>query len=436
MTAHLMSAKACRKLDERSGVLAAVLVTLVTSSASAQEATGRATSPEVTDDAAKEPPSDDGIHGLSFVPLPVIAANPTAGWLFGIAPSLSWLMGPDASTRRSSAIGTAIYTTKKQLMFFLKSNVFLSGDRWNLMGDWRYFDTSQPTFGLGTGSPSATLASSGFQFDDGSYTNGIDEAQMMEFKYVRFHQTVLRRVAGEFFAGLGYHLDAHFQISDQLLDLSSSPPTLTSHYAYSASRSVDPEGYVLSGISLDALYDSRDNPINPYSGRYAFASWRVNPEVLGSDANSSLLWLEYRDYFNLERERPRHMIAVWAYGSFALSGTVPYLDLPAIGWDQFGRSGRAYTQGRFRGEHLLYAEAEYRFPVPGLPDRWGGVLFANATTASNEDADTALFEYIDPGAGLGVRFMLDEQARTNLTLDYAWGKYGAQGFYLNVNETF
>jgi hypothetical protein len=32
--------------------------------------------------------------------------------------------------------------------------------------------------------------------------------------------------------------------------------------------------------------------------------------------------------------------------------------------------------------------------------------------------------------------MLDKRARTNLTLDYAWGNYGAQGFYLSLNEVF
>lgn len=32
--------------------------------------------------------------------------------------------------------------------------------------------------------------------------------------------------------------------------------------------------------------------------------------------------------------------------------------------------------------------------------------------------------------------MINKQVRTSLTLDYAWGKYGAGAFYLNLNETF
>lgn len=392
---------------------------------------------------AEDKSGEQGFHGLSLLPLPIIASNPATGWMFGVAPTANWMMGHPSVTRRSSLVSSFIYTTKKQLLLTVKFNMFLDGDRWNLLGDWRYFDTSQPTYGLGTGSPSATLASDGIQFDDGSYSNGIDTAQMMEFKYVRFHQTVLRRLKETyFFVGAGYHLDYHFDIEDQLLDLEGDPPTITSHYGYSVSRELDPEGYVLSGVSVNALYDSRDNPVNPYRGRYGLFTLRMNPEFLGSDESSGNVWLEYRDYFGLQKKHPRHLIAVWGYGSFALGRQVPYLDLPALGWDFFGRSGRAYAQGRFRGQAILYSEVEYRFPIPLpfsaslLKERFGGVAFVNATTASNQDAETHLFRYVDPGWGLGLRYMFNKKSRTNLTVDYAWGLYGAQGFYLNANEAF
>ncbi|AEV31062.1 outer membrane protein/protective antigen OMA87 [Owenweeksia hongkongensis DSM 17368] len=382
---------------------------------------------------------EDGklIREMSFVPLPVIAANPANGFMYGLAPSASWLMGSEATTSRSSLVSTIIYTTKKQLILTFKTNVFLKDDGWNLMGDWRYFITSQPTYGLGTGPQSARLVSNGIEYDDGDFSTGILEAQMMEFNYLRLHETALKRFGdSRFFAGVGYHLDLHSKINDQLLNLDTIPPSITSHYAYSDDRGFDPEGYTLSGISLNGLYDSRDNTINPYSGRYAFVSLRINPEFLGSDQSSTMLWAEYRDYFGLSKKRPRHLLALWAYGSFVTSGNVPYLDLPAVGWDQFGRSGRAYPQGRFRGGGVMYGELEYRFPLQKNSDTFGGVLFANATTANNKDANIDLFEYVEPGVGVGWRIMLNKKARTNLTIDYSWGAYGSHGFYLNVNETF
>lgn len=389
-------------------------------------------------DSAQSKDEDDKlIRELSFVPLPVIAANPANGFMYGLAPSASWLMGSEASTSRSSLVSTIIYTTKKQLILTFKTNVFLEDDSWNLMGDWRYFITSQPTYGLGTGPQSARLVSNGIEYDDGDFSTGILEAQMMEFNYLRLHETALKRFGdSRFFAGLGYHLDLHSKINDQLLNLDTMPPSITSHYAYSTDRGFDPEGYTLSGISLNGLYDSRDNTINPYSGRYAFVSLRINPEFLGSDQSSTMLWAEYRDYFGLSKKRPRHLLALWAYGSFVSSGNVPYMDLPAVGWDQFGRSGRAYPQGRFRGEGVMYGELEYRFPLQKDNDMFGGVLFANATTANNPDANIGMFEYVEPGVGVGWRIMINKKARTNLTIDYAWGAYGSHGFYLNVNETF
>lgn len=377
------------------------------------------------------------IQEMSFVPLPVIAANPAMGWMFGLAPSASWMMGPEATTHRSSLVSTFIYTTKKQFIFTFKSNLFTKGDKWNLMGDWRYFITSQPTYGLGTGPESSKLASTGFEYDDGKFTNGVNQAQMMEFNYLRFHETALKRIGDtRFFAGLGYHLDYHYNINDQLLDLDTLPPTITSHYAYSEDRGFDSESYVLSGISVNALYDSRDNAVNPYSGRYAFASVRMNPTWLGSDKSSSLLWMEYRDYFNLSQKRKRHLIGVWAYGNFVVGGDVPYMDLPAVGWDQFGRSGRAYPQGRFRGENIVYGEVEYRVPLQANKETFGAVLFLNTTTTSNSDTDVQVFDYFKLGYGLGLRVMVDKNARTNLSVDYGFGADGAKGFYLNVNETF
>ncbi len=188
------------------------------------------------------------------------------------------------------------------------------------------------------------------------------------------------------------------------------------------------------------MYDSRDNAAAPYKGRYALITYRYNPTFLGSSQSSSSLWVEYRDYFSLSKKaQPSHMLAFWAYGNFQTSGHLPYLDLPALGWDQFGRSGRAYTQGRFRGESLIYTEIEYRAHLLGTkknPDFMGAVAFVNLTTANNTDANIDLFQYMEPGYGVGLRFMMSKISRTNITLDYAWGAYGSQGLFLSVNESF
>ncbi len=381
-------------------------------------------------------PEEKKPNKVKFVPLPVIGANPTSGFLFGLAPGAYWLMGDPSTTALSSALGTLIYTTNKQLLITAKANTFFEADKWNMLTDIRYFITSQPTYGLGTGPQSSKPVGTGFaDYTDNPY-QPIETAQMMEFDFFRIHNTLLKRYKdSRFFAGIGYHFDYHYKIQDNLLDLQADTPVVTSHYAYSVTNNFNPEKYISSGVLLNFLYDTRDNQVNPYKGRYAFANIRMSPEFLGSSQSSSVLWLEYRDYLHLSKDRPRHLIGFWTYGWFVTSGKVPYLDLPAVGWDQFGRSGRAYTQGRFRGQDVIYNEIEYRFPLQRDKETFGGVVFINGTTASNRE-NISLFDYYDIGYGAGLRVMIDKKSRVNLNLDYAFGKYGAQGFYIGLNEVF
>ena len=88
-------------------------------------------------------------------------------------------------------------------------------------------------------------------------------------------------------------------------------------------------------------------------------------------------------------------------------GEAPYLDLPSTGGDLYARSGRGYPQGRFRGERMLYAEAEYRWTMTknGL---FGMVAFVNTETLSNEQADEKLFDSFANAAGFGFRFIAQQ----------------------------
>ena len=122
-------------------------------------------------------------------------------------------------------------------------------------------------------------------------------------------------------------------------------------------------------------------------------------------------------------------------GDFAQEGTLPYMILPATAYDQRGRSARGYTQGRFRGNQLVYGEVEYRFPISQCGGVLGGVLFANATTANNPYLSLSLFESIKPSFGFGLRVKLDKYSRTNLAVDLGFGQQ-SMGFYLAVSETF
>ena len=103
--------------------------------------------------------------------------------------------------------------------------------------------------------------------------------------------------------------------------------------------------------------------------------------------------------------------------------------------DKYGRAGRGYAEGRFRGERLLYGEVEYRATVTrnGLI---GLVAFLNTTSLSNRQSGEQLFDNFATGAGAGFRLLLNKRSRTNLCVDVGWGRDGSHGFYLSVQEAF
>jgi hypothetical protein len=114
-------------------------------------------------------------------------------------------------------------------------------------------------------------------------------------------------------------------------------------------------------------------------------------------------------------------------------GHTPYLDLPSIGWDTYGRGGRGYLQGRIRGANQVYLEAEYRKNLrrDGL---LGGVVFLNGTmtTVGVERS----FGSNDWGAGLGLRLKFNKHSNTNLAIDFGWGEANSSGLFAGLTEVF
>ncbi|MBL4798371.1 MAG: hypothetical protein JKY50_13220 [Oleispira sp.] len=376
---------------------------------------------------------------LYLTPVPVLGYNPANGTIYGVGASASYYFGEPEKTKVSNMLVGVAKTSLGQTIALFKSTAFSDNNGWAFLGDWRYLDSSQPTYGLGTGPQSSKLVTSGqdIEYDDNIYSGTLDEEQMMEYQYTRFYETVLKRITGDWYLGLGYHLDYYQNIEDNLLDVANG--VITSHYAYSIEHGFDPTESTLSGTSVNAMLDSRDSSINPSEGQYALASYRYNAEFLGSDQDSSTLWLEYRKFLNLTPGKVYpDVLAFWTFGNFVTSGDVPYLDLPATGYDQYARSGAGYVQGRFRGQDFAYLGLEYR---KHLGSMWsvpvGGVVFGNATTASaTGHNDISLGEHIEPGYGAGLRFMLQKKTNTNLGIDFAVGNYQSSALYVRLNENF
>ena len=304
-----------------------------------------------------------------------------------------------------SLVNTSLaYTQNKQIIFPIHTTIWTPGNKYNWLGDWRFYQYPQYTYGLG------------------AHTHTAD-ALLLNFSYITIRETVLKSLRPDFFAGIGYSLDYHWNISKLATEGSGAPGYDT--YGVS-SRTVS------SGVTLNLLYDERRNPINPKAGYYGHIVYRPNFMVMGSDNNWQSLLIDLRKYFFLPGNSG-NILAFWSYNWLTLSGKPPYTDLPSTAWDEYNNVGRGYIQSRFRGNNLLYFETEYRFRITrnGL---LGGVVFANVQSVSEWPSNT--FDRLLPGMGTGLRIKMNKHSNTNMCIDYGFGIEGSQGIFFGLGEMF
>jgi hypothetical protein len=301
------------------------------------------------------------------------------------------------------------YTQNHQIILPLQSNIWTKGNKLNLLGDWRYYQYPQPTFGLG------------------GHTNPSD-ADNMTYSYFTFHQIVAKHLMEAFYVGIGYNMDLHWGISEQ----GYADGHESDYQKYNKITGYSPTSSFSSGPSLNLLYDNRRNPIYPLTGIYANLVFRQNMVVLGSNQNWQAVMLDVRKYIKVPGYK-NSVLALWGYSWLTMGGNPAYLDLPSTAWDTYSNIGRGYIQSRYRGPGLLYAEAEYRFVLTenGL---LGGVVFANAQSVSEWPG--LKFEVIAPGVGLGIRVKVNKHSNTNFALDYGFGADGSNGIFVNLGEVF
>ncbi len=345
---------------------------------------------------------------------PFIGYRPSSGALIGVAGNVAFYRGDPQSTHISSGVGGLTVSTLKQTSATARFGLFTRDDRWKIDGDNQFQWTSQDTFGLGTAT------------SDADRTN-------LKFDSFRVYETAYRALRRSVFAGVGFHYSAHTGVkpgNDAEADWSESP-----YVTYSETHGFSLASQTSAGASLNLLLDTRDSAINADRGWLASASYRqFFTGFLGGDSGWQEVYLDVRTYRALSSSG-RHKVAVWLFGDLVAGGVAPYLDLPATGRDTFGRSGRGYAEGRFRGERLLYAEVEYRAALVGN-GLVGMVAFLNTTTLANTLSGERLFDRFASAGGVGLRVLLDKRSRTNLCLDVGWGEQGSHGVYLAVQEAF
>jgi outer membrane protein assembly factor BamA len=340
-----------------------------------------------------------------------LSVVPAAGYSlqtgFAVVLSSDFAFKTDTPYRQkaSNLLASISYTQYNQVIFPLVANIWSKKNKYNYQLDYRFLRYPSKNYGIG---PNTT--------EQDAYT--------LNFNYLKLHQSVLKRISGELYTGIGLYYDRFWKITEV------DPPAgvRTSFHEYDSSNR---ENAV--GIALKLLYDSRLNQVNPSGGTYANMVFRPNFTFLGSDNSWQSLQIDLRKYVRIFGSK-KNILALWSYNWFTFGkGKPPYLLLPATGWDDQYNTGRGYIQGRFRANNMVYGEMEYRFQVThnGL---LGGVVFVNAQTLSVHLKDQ--FNFFAPGYGLGVRIKINKFSKANLTVDYGFGLNGSKGLFLNLGEVF
>jgi len=342
-------------------------------------------------------------NGPYFSMMPVVGYSMQSGLTAALVTNTSFYTDKN-KTRFSNLLANAYYSQFHQYWIIANSNVFLEKQKLHFIGDTRFYKFPTQTYGLGTNTT-------------------LEDILHVDFLYLRLYQSVFREIRKNLFAGIGYNLDYHWEIEPD-----QTPGSALNDFNEFQKSSQSTS----SGVTLNLLFDSRKNSVNPESGSFGNLQYRSNLKMLGSDSNWQSLIIEARHYFRISASS-RNVIAFWSYNNLTLNGTPPYLDFPSIGWDNYSNTGRGYIPGRYTGKNLFYLESEYRFGITrnGL---LGGIVFGNAET--NLPNLSSKIQKVMPGAGLGIRIKMNKYSNTNIAIDYGFGIGGSRGLFFNLGEVF
>jgi outer membrane protein assembly factor BamA len=241
-------------------------------------------------------------------------------------------------------------------------------------------------------------------------------------------QQVDWRINGEFiFAKLSRKLTGHWYgglnmrviNADQSIEISAPeppppvPPDSTSDFDLgSETRS--------SGLGISIEYDTRDMPLNSYSGKHFTLSALFNDEALGSDETYQTYTLAYRSYHSVSES----LVLAWEIQGCQKSSQPPL-------WDACTVDLRGFAVTDYLGEVSASGQVEARWR---MSKRWGLVAFAGSGYIGDSFSGVRENEPI-PSYGAGIRFTVLVPKRINMRLDFAHST-DSDAIYFGVGEAF
>ena len=359
--------------------------------------------------------------GLSI--LPNINYNPSIGFQVGAKIVSGMYLGDRENTSMSTYATALNYTTRGIIFGYLMHDIYTSKNKWNLKGGVIIAKMVGLDYGMGMGNIVPTDVPEEEVLNNPERTRFVNQ-----YTVYGLNERLYKQLSPGMFIGAGVFID----LKRNIHTVGNHPQTPLGTYSDFTGYSA--KNYNNNGLMFNWQYMTRDNPNSAYKGIYTDIVLRMSQAWMGSSQSSYQLQTDFRKYWQLSSSRPNHVLAFWHWGSYNLGGNLAYLDLPGTGKDTFARVGRGYTNGYFKGNSFFSTEVEYRFPI--LRNQFlSGVVFANLQTA-NDRLGTKLFQQWQPAGGTGLRLLFNKATRTNLCIDYAFGRFGQRGLFLGLNEAF
>lgn len=322
----------------------------------------------------------------NFVAVPVPISNPTLD--IGLVAGAAYFYAQSEEQRKAQPAsvtgGAAMYTANDSRAIGLVQQNYWRNDRWRFTG------------ALG----GADLRLSLIAPDEENSPQSIGWRINGTFFLARLS----RRISGDWYGGVFTRVvDANqgLEFGDESLDFETGDVRA-------------------AGIGITLEYDSRDMPINTYSGRYLKVDALFNDEAVGSNDTYQSYDLGFKAYHEISDSA----VLAWEALGCQRKGTVPL-------WDSCRIQLRGFSATDFLGLASYSAQAELRWRVSR---RWGLVAFAGAGEVADSFSGFRDRASI-PSYGAGVRFSVLPAKRVNMRLDFAKSR-DSDAIHFSVGEAF
>ena len=191
-------------------------------------------------------------------------------------------------------------------------------------------------------------------------------------------------------------------------------------------------GFDAAGLGLVFQHDTMDNQRDPSSGHLLTLHNFAYREGLGGEASFDVGYADLRWYrtigrFSVGKSGRSPVIAVQVKGRFTA-------DAPLSGYSSVNLPG--YTMGNYLSRHYSHVLLDARIP---LARKLGLVAFGGVGCQFGEDIagrDLSCSDATFPSIGVGVSYMLKEEASVLIRLEIAKGKSDNEALYLRFGHSF